>query len=330
MDQAWDQEQWTDIHYRSAEEIRKKRERTYQAYETQWTLTDIEKPELPPDQTRRSKGSIIHHEVTVRCVIYRHGYKADQALQNRTKQRVACDAALENLSRKLNKRHLQTLQECELASKRLLKDFPKVKQFVNLTLSENNHKAVSLSWIWDEDAYVRQKRYDGVFAMLTNHTQEDVSANEILCRYRDRNQIEMNIRDFKGMLDLERIFVQIPERIDAYLFIKVLAYFVLAFLRWYAEEQGYGKMTESKIQNQLSEMGMSRISIEPLGIDNWSVVNDNPYTIFLRSSLGLPDPHETINLLNDLTDVELQITLWLQEWEQTQVIDSSASQYDSG
>ncbi len=330
MDQAWDQEQWTDINYRSAEEIRKKRERTYQAYETQWTLTDIEKPELPPDQTRRSKGSIIHHEVTVRCVIYRHGYKADQALQNRTKQRVACDAALENLSRKLNKRHLQTLQECELASKRLLKDFPKVKQFVNLTLSENNHKAVSLSWIWDEDAYVRQKRYDGVFAMLTNHTQEDVSANEILCRYRDRNQIEMNFRDFKGMLDLERIFVQIPERIDAYLFIKVLAYFVLAFLRWYAEEQGYGKMTESKIQNQLSEMGMSRISIEPLGIDNWSVVNDNPYTIFLRSSLGLPDPHETINLLNDLTDVELQITLWLQEWEQTQVIGSSASQYDSG
>ncbi len=91
-------------------------------------MTDIEKPELPPDQTRRPKGSIIHHEVTVRCVIYRHGYKADQELQNRTKQRVACEATLEEFSRKLNKRNLQTLQECEQASKRLLKDFPKVKQ----------------------------------------------------------------------------------------------------------------------------------------------------------------------------------------------------------
>lgn len=314
-DQAWDQEQWTNINYRSAEEIRKKRERTYQAYETEWTLTDIEKPELEPELTRRPKGSIIKHEVTVRCVIYRHGHKAAQELQNRTKQRVACEAALEQFSRKLNKRNLQTLQECEQAGKRVLKDFPKVKQFVNLVLSENSHKAVTLSWSWDEDAYVHQIRYDGLFAMLTNHAQEDVSANEMLCRYRDRNQIEMNFRDLKGMLDLERIFIQIPERIDAYLFIKVLAYFVLAFLRWYTEEQGYGKMTESKIQDQLSELGLSRISIEPLGIDKWSVANDNPLTIFLRSSLGLPDPHETITLLNDLTDVEQRITLWLQEWE---------------
>ncbi len=223
VDQAWDQEQWTNINYRSSEEIRKKRERTYQAYETQWTLTDIEKPELLPDQTRRPKGSIIHHEVTVRCVIYRHGYKADNESQNRKNQRVACEAALQEFSKKLNKRNLQNLQECEQASQRLLKDFPKVKQFVNLALSENSHKAVSLSWIWDEDAYVRQKRYDGVFAMLTNHKREDVSAHEILCRYRDRNQVEMNFRDLKGMLDLERIFLQIPERIDAYLFIKVLA-----------------------------------------------------------------------------------------------------------
>ena len=315
VDQAWDQEQWTDINYRSAEETRKKRERTYQAYETEWTLTDIEKPELVADQTRRPKGSIIHHQVTVRCVIYRHGYKADQALQNRTKERVACEAALVEFSRKLNKRQLQTLQECEQASQRLLKKFTKVKSFVTLALSENSHKAVSLSWFWDEKAYDRQIRYDGVFAMLTNHTQENVSANEMLRRYRDRNQIEMNFRDLKGMLDLERIFIQIPERIDAYLFIKVLAYFVLAFLRWYTEEQGYGKMTESKIQDQLSELGMSRISIEPLGIDKWSVANDNPLTIFLRSSLGLPDPHETINRLNDLTDVEQRITLWLQEWE---------------
>jgi len=327
-DQAWDQEQWKNIHYRSAEETRKNRERSYQAYETKWTLTDIEKPELQPGQTRRPKGSIIYHEVIVRCAVYRHGFKADQELQNREKQRVACEAALEDFLKKLNKRNLQTLSECEQAGVRLLKEFPKVKPFVNLELSENAHKAVVLSWTWDEDAYTRQKRYDGIFAMLTNHPQ-DVSANELLCRYRDRNQVEMNFRDLKGLLDLERIFMQIPERIDAYLFIKVLAYFVLAFLRWYAEEHGYGKMTEAKIQDQLSEMGISRISIEPLGIDKWSVANDNPLTIFFRSSLGLPDPHETINILNTLTDANRQITLWLQDWEQIQRNEGIVSQNDS-
>ena len=329
VDQAWDQDQWEDINYRNAEEIRKKRERSYQAYETEWTLTETEKPELPPGQTRRPKGSIIRHEVSVRCVVYRHGYKAKQELQNRDKQRVDCEAALEEFLQKLNKRNLQTLKDCEQVGERLLKDFAKVKPFVNLAFSENAHKAVLLTWTWDEDAYVRQKRYDGVFSFLTNHSREEVSANEILCRYRDRNQIEMNFRDLKGLLDLERIFMQIPERIDAYLFIKVLAYFVLAFLRWFAQENGYGKMTESKIQDQLSELGISRISIEPLGIDKWSVANDNPLTIFFRSSLGLPDPHVAINILNALTDVKRQITLWLQAWEQTQRVDGIANQNES-
>ena len=118
MDQAWDQEQWKSIHYRSAEEMHKKRERSYQAYETEWTLTDIEKPELPPDQTRRPKGSIIYHEVTVRCAVYRHGYKANQELPTREKQREVCEVALEEFSKKLNKRNLQTLLECERASRR--------------------------------------------------------------------------------------------------------------------------------------------------------------------------------------------------------------------
>lgn len=88
---------------------------------------------------------------------------------------------------------------------------------MTLAFSENIHKAVLFSWSWNEEVYIRQKRHDGVFAMLTNHAKENVCANEILFRYRDRNQIEMNFRDLKGLLDLERIFIQIPERIDAYL-----------------------------------------------------------------------------------------------------------------
>mgnify|MGYP001265004146 CR=1 FL=1 len=35
VNQVWDQDQWEDINYRNAEEIRKKRERSYQAYETE-------------------------------------------------------------------------------------------------------------------------------------------------------------------------------------------------------------------------------------------------------------------------------------------------------
>ncbi len=51
-------------------------------------MTDVEKPELLPWQTRRPKGTIIYHEVTVRCAVYRHGYKADKELKIRENQRV--------------------------------------------------------------------------------------------------------------------------------------------------------------------------------------------------------------------------------------------------
>lgn len=327
VDQAWEREQWSDIHYRSSEEIRKNLPRSYQSYETIWTLTDTEKPELEAGQTRRPKGSIKHHEVTVRCMIYRHKQKAEQELQDRLKQRDACEMALKELEKKLNKRNLQTVKDCEVAGKEMMKEFSKVRSFVNITFSENPHKAVIVSWTWDEEAYALQQLYDGVFAFLTNHPINDVSSNEVLYRYRDRNQIEMNFRDLKGLLDLERIFMQIPERIDAYLFVKVLAYFVLAFLRWYTEEHGYGKLTEAKIQDSLGELGISRISIEPLGINKWSVANYNALTEFLRTSLGLPDPHELVDILNRMVDPQKQIEKWLADWRHSSEVNESDNHF---
>jgi hypothetical protein len=51
----------------------------------------------------------------------------------------------------------------------------------------------------------------------------------------------------RGLLDLERVLYQRPERIDCYIFLKVMAFFVLAFLRSYAAEEGI-KATEKEIQ----------------------------------------------------------------------------------
>ncbi|MHB1651499.1 MAG: hypothetical protein ACYCVD_03355 [Desulfitobacteriaceae bacterium] len=38
-------------------------------------------------------------------------------------------------------------------------------------------------------------------------------------------------KDLKGILDLEKIIYRKPERIDVYIFLKVIAYFVLALMR---------------------------------------------------------------------------------------------------
>lgn len=325
IDQAWANQAWEPISYRTQLEKRKDMERTYSAFETTWTVTDMEKPTLEPGQTRRPHKSIILHQETVRCVIYRHGSEAITEAAARKKKREACEAALLDLSSKLNKRKLQTLKECQAKGEEILKQHPAVKSFVTLHFSLNPNEAIVFSWMWDESALAHQKLYDGLFSLLTTHSMEKVSANEALVRYRDRNQVEMNFQDLKGILDLERIFLQAPERIDTYLFIKVLAYFVLAFLRWYGETNGLKhekKLTETNIQDEFSNLAIGRVEVQPIGVAKWSVSNDNSMVQWYRTKLGLPDPHEDIEILNNhaMDDIEGAFQRWFNQWEQEQAL----------
>ncbi len=57
----------------------------------------------------------------------------------------------------------------------------------------------------------------------------------------------------KGIPDMGKIIYQIPERIDAYIFLKVVAYFAPAFLRSYAACEGV-KTTEKRIQESMGDM----------------------------------------------------------------------------
>jgi len=323
IDQAWAAQAWEPISYRTQQEKRKDMARTYSAFETTWTVTDMEKPTLEPGQTRRPHKSIILHQETVRCVIYRHGSEAITEAAARKKKREACEAALLDLSSKLNKRKLQTLKECQAKGEEILKQHPAVKSFVTLHFSLNPNEAIVFSWVWDELALTRQKSYDGLFSLLTTHSVENVSANEALVRYRDRNQVEMNFQDLKGILDLERIFLQTPERIDTYLFIKVLAYFVLAFLRWYGETNGLKhekKLTETNIQDEFSNLAIGRVEVQPIGVAKWSVSNDNSMALWYRTKLGLPDPHADIEILNNyaMDDIDGAFQRWFNQWEQEQ------------
>jgi len=327
VDQAWADQAWKPISYRTQQEKKKNMERTYSAFETVWTVTDKEKPDLESGQTRRSHKSTVVHQETVRCVIYRHGSQAMDEEAARKKKREACEAALEDLSSKLNKRKLQTLKDCQAKGEEILKQYPSVKSFVTLNFSLNTNEAVVFSWAWNEPTFARQTLYDGLFALLTTHPVEGVPANEALVRYRDRNQVEMNFQDLKGILDLERIFLQIPERIETYLFIKVLAYFVLAFLRWYGEAHGLKhekKLTEANIQDEFSNLAIGKVELQPLGFSKWSVSNDNGLSLWYRTALGLPDPHEDIEILNRhaMDDIDGTFQRWLNQWEQGQMLQS--------
>ena len=55
---------------------------------------------------------------------------------------------------------------------------------------------------------VEEEKYDGVFALLTNYTEEQVNKNQLISKYRGRDQIEVDFKEMKGILSLERIIFQ--------------------------------------------------------------------------------------------------------------------------
>ena len=295
---AWKQGLWKPITYRSTREVSGKIEPPLTAFETTWILKDIIKPDLEPGQKRRPKGSIQTVEIEVRCVFYRHELNANHEKTRRDTEKVKLDEALNEFTLKLNQRKFRELKHCQIKLDERLKAYSNTKKFVQCTLSESKSGVISLKWVWDEMALSAEEKYDGIFALLTNYKKEQVNDNQLVKKYRGRDQVEVDYKEMKGILDLERVIYQRSERIDAYIFLKIIAYFMLTFLRSYAEKTGV-KTTEKKIQESMGDMLLVEGEILPLGVKTYAVARDTELNKLLRRTFDLPEPLDLIKILSE-------------------------------
>lgn len=298
IDEASREGNWKPINYRSTKELKAKIDPPLMAFEATWTLTEKIKPELKPEQKRRPRGSIQTIEIEVRCVFYRHALNAEKEAEKREAGKERLEKAMQDFCTKLNKRKYQSLAYCQQKLAEVLKTFAGVNKFIQCNFSQSDNGAISLSWSWDEAAILEEAKYDGTFALLTNYTEKQMNANQLVTRYRVRNEVEIDFNNMRGLLDLERILFQRPERIDSYVFLKVIALFVLAFLRFYAEKEGV-KTTEKKIQESMGDMLLVENSILPLGMKTYAVAGDTDLNHLIRKIFSLPDPLALIKVLNE-------------------------------
>lgn len=240
------------------------------AFETTWTLKEKIKPDLEPGQKRRPNGSIQTVEIEVRCVFYRHQGNAENEKGRREAGKAGLEEELKDFNSKLNKRKYQEVEYCQSKLDELLKAHPSTGKFMECKFSMAENGAISMEWSWDEGALIKEEKYDGIFALLTNYSKEQVNSNQLVTKYRSRDQIEMDFKDMKGILDMGKIIYQIPERIDAYIFLKVVAYFVLAFLRSYAVREGV-KTTGKRLQESMGDMLLVEEEILPFGVKTYAV-----------------------------------------------------------
>lgn len=311
IDQAYREATWKSLLYRSTKETQAQIEPPLRAFETTWTLTEQIKPELVLGQKRRAKGSIQVVEIEVRAVFYRHEGNAEKETERRSLQKEQLEQALQDFGAKLNKRGYRELAYSQKKLDEWLKTLGNVRKFVQYKLTQTDEGVIRLVWTWDEQAIEQEKTYDGIFALLTNYPKEKVNPNQLVKKYRGRDEIEVNFKEMKGILDLEKVLYQLPERIDAYIFLKVMAFFVLAFLRSYAEQEGI-KTTERKIQESMGDLLLVENRILPLGMKTYGVARDTPLNQRFRELFALPDPRELIQILSkaEISQVDAYVLQW--------------------
>jgi transposase len=328
VSEAYEQGLWEKITYRSAKEIARNEKPCIESFETTWVMTDEIKPELLPGQKRRTSGSIEKIEEEVRCVVYKDNRRASQEKEIREKNRKRLDIMLVDFSQKINKRKLKELKACEERLDGYLRKFSDLRKCINYSLDiDKDEDKIKFEWNWIEDVYKEEDKYDGVFALLTEYAEEEKSKNELIGTYRERNEIEMNFRDLKGILELERLFLQDPNKIDAYIFLKILAYFVLTFLRWFLLKESNIKTTESNIQKALGNIDIIEGEFAPSGINFCDVAGDSELCKILRQKLDLSNPFMVIREVNEKSIQKFKgwVSKWYKNWllEQKCVINNS-------
>ena len=297
------------IAYRSKEEARKEQPSHYEALEATYSF-QVELDPRRPGEARKKKGERRFAEHTVRAVIYRDNNKKQRDAERRAKDIAKVEAKLQELQSKLNKRNLCTVEACQSRVREIFRGLPELRQAYRVTVATNAHSAVTLAWVKDAEVLQEAALTDGLFVLLTNHPVEAVDANELLTRYRGRNDIEMSYRFLKGALDLNQIFLRKPSRVDAYCYLKVLAMFVLNLANWFLAREGKKKMTPQKLQEALGNTTIVEQRLEPFGFRHWAGTNVTEPIRILIDLFHLPDPVAIVAAINASIDYRQIIKGW--------------------
>lgn len=297
------------IAYRSKEEARQGQPSHYEAMEANYSFK-VELEPRKPEEPRKKKGERHFAEHTVRAVIYRDNKKKERDAEHRAKNIAKVEAKLQELQGKLNKRNLRTVEACQSRVQEIFHGLPELRLSYRVTVATNAHDAVTLTWEKDELTLQDAALTDGLFVLLTNHPVEAVDVNELLTRYRGRNDIEMSYRFLKGALNLNQVILRKPERVDAYCYLKVLAMFVLNLANWFLAKEGNKKMTPQKLQEALGNTTIVEQRLEPFGFRHWVGTNVTEPIRILIDLFHLPDPVAIVEAINASIDYRQIINGW--------------------
>lgn len=154
------------------------------------------------------------------------------AIRSRAEERFL--DALGKLADRLTGGRLKTRGGAERALGRVLAKHPRVARFYNCSVT--GRRKLKLQWQRDDQRWEAEDRLAGCYALRT--TRSDLHGPELWQLYMTLCRAEDGFRTVKSDLGLRPAFHQVEHRVDAHVFITVLAYQILRFILYTLESSG--------------------------------------------------------------------------------------------
>ena len=175
---------------------------------------------------RRQKGD----ELYLLCLSDGRQEK-DRAIREKHEQRLRQD--LEKLKKRIDTGHVKKTEKIHQALGRLKERYPRVARYYNLHYGAEQK---NLSWREETDKKGIAEKLDGSYLLKTDRL--DMTADEIWCTYILLTRVEAAFRAMKSPLMERPIFHHLQHRVQAHIFLCVLAYHLLVAIEKRFLDQG--------------------------------------------------------------------------------------------
>ena len=160
------------------------------------------------------------------------GRKAkDQAIRLKQEKRLLADLA--RLRKRVTTGRLQRADKVHEALGRLKERYPRVARYWQMEYDESQQ---TLDWQEDQEKKQRALRLDGTYLLKTD--RKNLTAEEAWRLYILLTRVEDAFRDMKSPLSERPIFHQLQHRVEAHIFLCVLAYHLLIAIEKRFLDQG--------------------------------------------------------------------------------------------
>ena len=221
-------------------------------------LSSIELEEIIQDKNgNKIRAKLVENPVTKEVELHCHseGRQAKEESIQTTFQK-NFEAQLQKMKASLKtrmgtKKHAKVLRKVG----RLCEKYKAISSYYDVSVvpDGNNDYATEILWEFKEDQ--AEKRFDGCYVLRAYGV--DVPAEELWKTYTMLTEVEDSFRCMKTDLKLRPVFHQKENRIDAHLFITVLAYHIMHSIRYKLRQKGLRFSWETVRKNMRTQIRLT-------------------------------------------------------------------------